>query len=90
MQEKQSAKPAAQREAIAVKLIKFVRAIDVPGRNATEGIVVKNPTNQDRWEVSFLPWLRSFEVRFFPANKESAPRAAFVPESQVAIWEPLL
>jgi len=75
-------------EPIAVKQIRFVGHVDIPGKNQTQSVTADpaKPKHQHHWTIEFMPWLRHHRVTWHGPGGESAVR--MVPEAHVSTWEP--
>lgn len=73
---------------IAVKYLKFARAIDLPGKEATEAVTAGGPKNGTNFEIEYLPAMRHHRIICNRPGEKA--RLVYMHESQVYLWEPLL
>lgn len=80
-----------KRTSIAVGMLKFVSPQDGVGFSVASALTpyggTGNKQGRPKFEITFLPWLRSFRVQYNPLDGE--PQAGFIPESRVMFWTPV-
>jgi hypothetical protein len=81
----------AGRVPILVQLLKFVTPQDGPGFSVASALTpfggTGHRTGRPKFEISFLPWVRSFRVQYNPPECDS--QVGFIPESRFILWVPL-
>ncbi len=82
-------KTPSRAEAIAVRVLKFDRPTDVPGKNVADSVTCKPVAEGGRrWEVEFQPWIRHHRITYFEPDKNATPDVMFIHESRCT-WKPL-
>ena len=75
---------------VPVKVVRFIRDIDIPGRGLTSAISGdqgKAETGKS-WRVDFDMRIRHHRIAFYPPGKKDPERVVMVPAEQVSSWEP--
>lgn len=70
-----------------VAVLKFTGSTDVPGDDARSSLKSGGATNQRRWNITYLPWMRHHRIEYFEANKDKPTKVGYVHESSVRTWE---
>lgn len=78
--------PGEGRQPIPVRVLTFPRPTDLPGKSGASSVTASTDSVANRWELAFLPWLRSYRVTYYPPGE--GPRVKYIPESWAA-WEAL-
>lgn len=75
---------------VPVKVVRFVRDIDIPGRglaSAINGAQDKSETSKS-WKVDFDRSIRHHRIAYYPPGKKEPERVVYVPAEQVSSWDP--
>lgn len=77
-----------QTERIPVAVLRFAIPMDTSGLSVASSCSSRLSKKDSRFEITYLPWLRHHEIKFFPSG-EDAPRISLVPDVHVKSWDPL-
>jgi hypothetical protein len=91
---KSSSKPSvpvpagpAGAEPIPVARVRFIKEIDIGGKDVATGISSGGAMNEKRWEIHYLPWMRHHRILYFnPNDKGAVTRETYVHES-LCYWD---
>ncbi len=84
----EAAPPAPARDSIPVALVRFDRALQIPGRQSETAIESKEHNNGQSWVVDYLPALRHFRIAYTDRDRKIA-RVGYVHEIRALSWEPV-
>lgn len=75
---------------ISVLQLQFRDAtFEIPGRLTSSSVRSDmGQVNRNRWRITYLPPIRSFQMDYFVANKTEVEQTYFVPDTGVNWWLP--
>lgn len=86
----QDTKPVpAEQRGVPVRLVRWERPLQIPGKQQDESIGTKREANGREWLVTYLPRDRHFQIDYKNPNRETENGTAFVHETRALSWEPL-
>ena len=83
---KQPAVPPQPGKPIAVRVLFFIVATDLPGKSVATSLTASADTNRSRHVIEWHPQMRHHRITFVPGEGEPVTR--MIHESRVASWEP--
>jgi hypothetical protein len=86
---KATAAPIDVPRGVPVKLIRFVRSIQVPGYPQTDVVQTQKRPDGAYWELEYIAAMRHHRISFTNKNDQRQTRTVFVHETHVQSWEPL-
>lgn len=75
--------------AIPVLLLKFSEPIDLPRKPGASGLKTEVAVNKPSYDISYLPWMRHFQINYREVDGRDGSTEVFVHESKVKCWEPM-
>lgn len=80
-----SAAPVA--DEVPVRVLRFLRSIDVPGKDGAMALAARTEMNRPSWALHYLPAQRHFRIVYSAPQRPTIK--AYVHETVVGCWEPL-
>ena len=73
-------------EPIAVKSMKFVQSVDLPGKPGASSVST-DKKGAHYHELAYLPWMRHHRITWHQAGEGRTPQTVYVHESNVSSWD---
>jgi len=76
---------------VPVKMMRLVRATQLPGHQQTDVLAAVTNPNGQKWEIEYVAQMRHHRITYTNPNEpklELRVRTAFVHETHVTVWEP--
>ena len=83
---KQPTAPPQPGKPIAVRVLFFSQATDLPGKSVATSLTASAETNRSHHTIEWHPQMRHHRITYVPIEGE--PMTRMIHESRVASWEP--
>lgn len=73
---------------VPVKLVRFTRSMQVPGKQADDTAKSETLPNGRSWTIEYIPQIRHHKITYTDPGRQKEPEVGFVHECHVLAWWP--